>query len=133
MHVFWGMKKLVQLKFVQLFLLNRVKGKMIKKPCCSRFLLHKFLQLKYFWPLFKNVHLQDPCSLRPCISRPYCTKVDSLGSLFEYTGLFENFGLQIVKDGHKTVLRHLIVKDCYLNEYAKTEQNCKVEVKSFCH
>ena len=37
MHVFWGMKKLVQLKFVQLFLLNRVKGKIIKKPCCSRF------------------------------------------------------------------------------------------------
>ena len=71
MHVFGGMKKLVQLKFVQLLLLNRVKGKMIKKPCCSRFLLHKFVQLKYFWTQFKNVHLQGPCSLRPCISRPY--------------------------------------------------------------
>ena len=53
MHVFWGMKKLVQLKFVQLLLLNRMKGKMIKKPCCSRFLLHKFVQVKYFWALFK--------------------------------------------------------------------------------
>ena len=31
------MKKLVQLKFVQLLLLNRMKGKMIKKSCCSRF------------------------------------------------------------------------------------------------
>ena len=47
---------------------------MIKKPCCSRFLLHKFVQLKYFWTLFKNVHLQGPCSLRPCISRPYCNE-----------------------------------------------------------
>ena len=75
MHVFGGMKKLVQLKFVQLLLLNRVKGKMIKKPCCSRFLLHKFVQLKYFWTQFKNVHLQGPCSLRPCISRPYCTYI----------------------------------------------------------
>ena len=68
------MKKLVQLKFVQLLLLNRVKGKMIKKPCCSRFLLHKFVQLKHFWTQFKNMHLQGPCSLSPCISRPYCTK-----------------------------------------------------------
>ena len=45
---------------------------MIKKPCCSRFLLHKFVQLKHFWTQFKNVHMQGPCSLRPCISRPYC-------------------------------------------------------------
>ena len=80
MHVFWGMKKLVQLKFVQLLLLNRVKGKMIKKPCCSRFLLHKFVQLKYFWTQFKNVHLQGPCSLRPCISRPYCIHLFHLQS-----------------------------------------------------
>ena len=54
-------------KFVQLLLLNRVKGKMIKKRCCSRFLLHKFVQLKYFWTQFKNVNLQGPCSLMPCI------------------------------------------------------------------
>ena len=71
MHVFWGMKKLVQLKFVQLLLLNRVKGKMIKKPCCSRFSLHKFVQLKFLWTQFKNVLLQGPCILRLCISRPY--------------------------------------------------------------
>ena len=45
---------------------------MIRKPCCSRFSLHKFVHLKYFWTQFKNVHLQGPCSLRPCISRPYC-------------------------------------------------------------
>ena len=25
-----------------------------------------------FWTLFKNVHCQVPCSLRPCISRPCC-------------------------------------------------------------
>ena len=45
---------------------------MIRKPCCSRFSLHKFVHLKFFWTQFKNVHLQGPCSLRPCISRPYC-------------------------------------------------------------
>ena len=44
-----------------------------QKPCCSRFSLHKFVHLKLFWTQFKNVHLQGPCSLRPCISRPYCT------------------------------------------------------------
>ena len=65
------MKKLVQLKFVQLLLLNRIKGKMIKNVLL-KVLLHKFVQLKYFWTQFKNVHLQGPCSLRPCISRPYC-------------------------------------------------------------
>ena len=26
----------------------------------------------FFWTLFKNVHCRGPCSLRPCISRPYC-------------------------------------------------------------
>ena len=25
-----------------------------------------------FWTLFKNVHCRGPCSLRPCITRPYC-------------------------------------------------------------
>ena len=35
--------------------------------------LHKFVHLKYFWTQFKNMHLQGPCSLRPCISRPYCS------------------------------------------------------------
>ena len=37
MHVFWGMKKLVQLKFVQLLLLNMVKGKMIKNCAAQGF------------------------------------------------------------------------------------------------
>ena len=46
---------------------------MLKKPCCSRFLLHKFVHLKFFWTPFKNVHLRGPCSSRLCISRPYCT------------------------------------------------------------
>ena len=50
---------------------------MIRKPCCSRFSIHKFVQLKCFWTQFKNVHLQGPCSLRPCISRPYCTSQNS--------------------------------------------------------
>ena len=41
---------------------------MIRKSCCSRFLLHKFIHLKYFWTQLKNVHLRGPCGLRPCIS-----------------------------------------------------------------
>ena len=46
---------------------------MIKKPCCSRFSLRKFIHVKLFWTQFQNVHLQGPCSLWPCtISRPYC-------------------------------------------------------------
>ena len=56
---------------------------MIKKPCCSRFSLHKFVHLKFFWTQFKNVHLQDPCSLRPCISRPYCNTYYWAGKIAE--------------------------------------------------
>ena len=33
----------------------------------------KNVYLKCFWTLFKNVHCQGPCILRPFISRPYCT------------------------------------------------------------
>ncbi len=33
----------------------------------------KNVLLKFFWTLFKIVHCRGPCSLRPCISRPYCT------------------------------------------------------------
>ena len=36
----------------------------------------KNVHLKYFWTQFKSVHQRGPCSLRPCILRPYCiTKV----------------------------------------------------------
>ena len=44
----------------------------MKKPCCSRFSLNKFVHLKCFWTQFKNMHLGGPCNLRPCISRLYC-------------------------------------------------------------
>ena len=37
----------------------------------------KNVHLKCFWTLFKNVHCQGPCILRPCISRPYCSKVQN--------------------------------------------------------
>ena len=40
--------------------------------CSIRFSLHKFVHLTFFWTLFKNVHCQGLCILRPCISRPYC-------------------------------------------------------------
>ena len=45
---------------------------MIRKSCCSRFSLHKFVHLKFFWTQFKNMHLRGPCCSRSCISRPYC-------------------------------------------------------------
>ena len=32
----------------------------------------KNVLLKFFWTQFKIVHCRGPCSLRPCISRPYC-------------------------------------------------------------
>ena len=38
----------------------------------------KNVHLKVFWTLFKNVHCRGPCSLRPCISRPYCIWMHSL-------------------------------------------------------
>ena len=45
---------------------------LLKKPCTSSNNLSKNVHLKVFWTLFKNVHCQGPCSLRPCILRPYC-------------------------------------------------------------
>ena len=54
----------------------------IKKMCISRSHLPKNVQkraknmhLKCFWTLFKNVHCQGPCSLRPCISSRVATYV----------------------------------------------------------
>ena len=38
-----------------------------QKTVLLKVLLNKYVQLKYFWSQFKNVHLQGPCSLRPCI------------------------------------------------------------------
>ena len=37
----------------------------------------KNVHFKFFWTLFKNMHLQGPCSLRPCSSRPYCRTICS--------------------------------------------------------
>ena len=58
---------------------------MIKKMCCSRFSLHKFIHLKCFWTQFKNLHLRGPCSLRRCISRPYCTKTAQMYMFAHWT------------------------------------------------
>ena len=46
-----------------------------QKTCKNVYLKRKISKnelLKYFWTQFKIVHCQGPCSLRPCISRPYC-------------------------------------------------------------
>lgn len=37
----------------------------------ARFSPEKFVHLKFVWTQLKNLHLRGPCSLRPCISRPY--------------------------------------------------------------
>ena len=50
MHVFWAMKKFVQLKFVQLLLLNRVKGKMIKKHAPQGFYYINWFSSNIFGP-----------------------------------------------------------------------------------
>ena len=73
---FFGERKnLCSSTFVQLLLLNRVKAKWSKKPCCSKFSLHKFVHLKYFWTQFKNVQLlllnrvKARRSKKPCCSK----------------------------------------------------------------
>ena len=46
-----------------------------QKTCKNVYLKRKISKnvlLKYFWTQFKIVHCQGPCSLRLCISRPYC-------------------------------------------------------------
>ena len=45
---------------------------MDQKTVLLKVALHKFVHLKFFWTQFKNMHLRGPCSLRLCISRPYC-------------------------------------------------------------
>ena len=51
---FWERKNSCSSKLVQLLLLNRVKTKRSKKPCCSRFSLHKFVQINFFGPNSKT-------------------------------------------------------------------------------
>ena len=41
----------------------------------------KNVHLKVFWTLFKNVQRRGPCSLRPCISRPYCTNLPMISDI----------------------------------------------------
>ena len=55
---------------------------LLKKTCISSNNLSKNVHLKVFWTLFKNVHCRGPCSLRPCISRPYCIHLSSVQFLF---------------------------------------------------
>ena len=38
-------------------------------------MIKPFVLLYSFWTLFENVHCQGLCSLRPCISRPYCNSI----------------------------------------------------------
>ena len=54
MHVFWGMKKLVQLKFVQLLLLNRVKAKWSKNRAAQGFYYINSFSSSIFGPYSKT-------------------------------------------------------------------------------
>ena len=58
-----------------------LKYSFMKKNVQKRAKTCKNVHLKGFRTQFKNVHLQGPCSLRPCISRPYCRAKNSWGSL----------------------------------------------------
>ena len=56
-----------------------LKRKKIQNPCISKIRvskekMSKNVHLKFFWTQFKIVHCRGPCSLRPCISRPYCSR-----------------------------------------------------------
>ena len=51
------------------------------------------MYLKFFWTLVKNVHCQGPCSLRPCISRPYCSTKQSKSAKIGQIGYFSLFFL----------------------------------------
>ena len=55
-------KNLCSSKFVQLELLNKAKARSSKKPCCSRFSLHKVVHLKFFLDLIQK---RAPVSVRP--------------------------------------------------------------------
>ena len=52
----------------------------------------KNVHLKCFWILFKDVHCQGPCILRPCISRPYCIKIVFSLDLDCFSGSFSLHG-----------------------------------------
>ena len=67
-----------------------------QKTVLLKVLIHKFVQLKCFWTQFKNVHLQGPCSLRPCISRPYCISLCPL-SYFKHLLIYRpSYGLVLL-------------------------------------
>ena len=57
----------------------QLKRKLFKIRASQKFVylkrkISKNVLLKFFWTQFKIVHCRGPCSLRPCISRPYCMK-----------------------------------------------------------
>ena len=56
---------------------------------------------KYFWTQFKNVHLQGPCSLRPCCSRPYCNELTNCFVLSCFCFLFLEVKITIVIQMYK--------------------------------
>ena len=68
----------------------------------------KNVHLKCFWTLFKNVHCQGPCSLRPCISRPYCTQKFSDPTRVHKVVMFET-SLPLIhklKEPLKNIMHH---------------------------
>ena len=96
--MFLEKEKLCSSKFVQILvtlvtlvtLLKESEGKMIKKSCCSRFALHEFVQPKYFWTLFKNVHLQCPCAYASWGHLSWGLTVHCFAELFSESGWNNN-------------------------------------------
>ena len=68
MHVFWGMKKLVQLKFVQLLLLNRVKARWSKNRAAQDFYYINWFSSNIFGPYWKMCNFKVPTACG-CVSR----------------------------------------------------------------
>ena len=71
----------------------------------SKVKMIKNVHLKNFWTQFKIVHCQGPCSLRPCILRPYCNSLD-LRNLLE-----QAFSIEHTKKLSAKLLMDLSGKD----------------------
>ena len=61
----------------------------------------KNMHHKYFWTQFKNVHLQGPCSLSLCCSRPYCNELTNCFVLSCFCFLFLEVKITIVIQMYK--------------------------------
>ena len=73
MHVLGNQEKIrAAQNLCNFLLLNRVRAKSSTKRFAQCFhYINVCMYLKDFWTQLETVHLQGPCGLKPCTSRPY--------------------------------------------------------------